>query len=110
MIFRLSQLILAEWNSIPVRSLFANNDGGWELFDVEFVVVVVPADIDWLEVVITVESLLVLDVCLEICFVCGERIFCCLDVELLLGAVDVAGKVFWDTMVEYCRIGWVDVG
>jgi hypothetical protein len=38
--------------------------------------------------------LLVLDVCLEICFVCGERIFCCLDVELLLGAVDVAGKVF----------------
>lgn len=99
------------WFNIPERSLFVNNDGGWELF-------VVTDDNGWVDDVVgnTVESLLFIDVCLEICFVEGEWIFACLDVELLLDVVaavvvvdvDVDGKVFWETIVEYCRTGWVD--
>ncbi len=88
-----------------MRSLFANNDDGWELFDVECVVVVVI--VGWVDVVITVESLLLMDVCLDIWFVFGESTFCCFDIELLF-VVD--GSVFWETIVEYCRTGWVDVG
>jgi len=95
---------------IPVRSLFANNDGGWELFDVELVIFVVTDDIGWLEVVIIVESLLLIDICLDTCFVCGESTFCCLDVELLLVVVvNIDGRVFCETIVEYCRTGWVVV-
>jgi hypothetical protein len=96
---------------IPVRSLFANNDGGWELFDIELVIFVVTDDIGCVEFVIAIESLLLIDVCLDICFVEGEWIFCCLDVELLLDVVvvDVDGRVFCETIVEYCRIGWIDV-
>jgi hypothetical protein len=52
--------------------------------------------------------LLLIDVCLDICLVCGESIFCCFDVELLLVVVGgVDGKVFCETIVEYCRTGCV---
>ncbi len=82
----------------------ANNGGGWELLAVEFVVIV---DVDWFEVVFTVESLLLTDVCLDIGLGFGESTLCCFDIELLF-VVDVG--VFCETIVEYCRTGWVDVG
>jgi hypothetical protein len=68
--------------------------------------VVVPDDIDCVDVVITVESLLLIDVCLDICFVCDGKTFCCFDIELLL-IIGVDGNVFCDTMVEYGRTGCV---
>ncbi len=93
-----------------MRSLFGNKEGGWEEFDDEFVIVVVTDDSVWVEGVFPIESLLLLiDVCLDTCFVCGERIVCCLDVELLLVVVVADGRVFCDTIVEYCRTGGVVV-
>lgn len=57
--------------------------------------------------------MLAIDVCLDTCLVDGDWIFPCLDVELLLDAAVVVvdeddGNVFWETIVEYCRTGWVD--
>mgnify|MGYP006911101013 CR=1 FL=1 len=44
--------------------------------------------------------------CLDVCLVCGERIFVCFDADVLLLVV---GVVFCETIAAYCRTGSVDV-
>ena len=67
--------------------------------------VTVDDGIDEFDAVLIVDSLLLSDVCLDIDLLCGENILCCFEVDVLVAVVGVDGKVFCETMVEYCRTG-----